>query len=224
MTATEPTPAATPAPAAPSASAASRRRAVIEWGEWGVILALYSWLVARLWVGLWYEGKVVNLLLLASEGLVVGFVLFRRRAGTLSARPTEWLLAFAVTCAPMLVVPGGEPLVPPLAAVALLVVGLVIQLHAKIVLGRSIGMIPANRGLKLGGPYRFVRHPMYAGYLIGHVAFLLANPTWWNLAVYGIGNALQVMRLLAEERLLAADERYREYQGRVRYRLIPLLF
>jgi protein-S-isoprenylcysteine O-methyltransferase Ste14 len=214
----------TPPASAPAIAHAGRGRTLLEWGEWGVILALYGWLVARLWTGFWDDGKVINLLLLMSEGLVIVFVLFRRRATNVSRRPAEWLLAFAVTCLPMLATPGGESLLPPLVPVSLLLVGMIVQLHAKVTLGRSIGMIPANRGLKLGGPYRFVRHPMYAGYLIGHVAYLLANPTWWNLAVYALGNGLQVVRLLAEERLLARDEQYVAYRERVPYRLIPSVF
>jgi protein-S-isoprenylcysteine O-methyltransferase Ste14 len=102
--------------------------------------------------------------------------------------------------------------------------GLLVQLHAKLTLGRSIGCIPANRGLKLAGPYRFVRHPMYAGYLLSHLAFLAMNPTAWNLAVYALCYGVQVPRLMAEERLLGGDPRYREYQAAVRYRLIPGLF
>ncbi len=215
----------TPAPVStPAIAQAGRGRALLEWGEWTVILALYGWLVARLWSGFWDDGKVVNLLLLMSEGLVVVFVLFRRRASFVSRRPAEWALAFAVTCLPMLATPGGESVLPPLLPVSLLIVGLLVQLHAKLTLGRSIGMVPAHRGLKLGGPYQFVRHPMYAGYLVGHLAYLLANPTWWNLTVYGLCNGLQVIRLLAEERLLAGDEQYQAYRARVRYRLIPSVF
>jgi protein-S-isoprenylcysteine O-methyltransferase Ste14 len=220
----------TPAPRTPPPSPdpalapAGWGRPLLEWGEWCVILALYGWLVARLWSGFWDDGKVVNLLLLMSEGLVIVFVLFRRPATEVSRRPAEWLLAFAVTSLPMLATPGGESPLPPLVPAALLLAGMIVQLHAKVTLGRSIGMIPANRGLKLGGPYRFVRHPMYAGYLIGHVAYLLANPTWWNLAVYALCDGLQVARLLAEERLLVRDEHYLAYRARVPYRLIPSVF
>lgn len=217
----------TTSPRTPSPSAGAHAgwgRTLLEWGEWCVILALYGWLVVRLWAGFWDNGQVINLLLLMSEGLVIVFVLFRRRATEVSRQPVEWLVAFAVTSLPMLATPGGESLLPPLVPVTLLVMGMIVQLHAKITLGRSIGMIPANRGLKLDGPYRFVRHPMYAGYLIGHVAYLVANPTWWNLALYVLCDGLQVVRLLAEERLLVRDEHYLAYRARVPYRLIPSVF
>jgi protein-S-isoprenylcysteine O-methyltransferase Ste14 len=189
------------------------------------VLGLYGWLVARLLTSYWSNGGIGSLLLLPSEGLVVAFILVRRPASDVSRRPGEWLLALAATCSPMLVSAGlGDALVPPAVGAALLLMGMLVQLHAKLTLGRSLGCVPAHRGLKLAGPYRFVRHPMYAGYLISHLAFLLMNPTAWNLAAYALCYALQVPRLLAEERLLARDPHYRTYQAAVRYRLIPGVF
>ena len=91
-------------------------------------------------------------------------------------------------------------------------------------LGRSMGAVAAHRGLCLRGPYRFVRHPMYAGYLMGHLGFLAVNPSLWNLAVYVACYALQIPRLFLEEEFLGVDPRYREYQTQVRFRLIPGVF
>jgi protein-S-isoprenylcysteine O-methyltransferase Ste14 len=189
------------------------------------VLGLYGWLVARLVGSYWANGGIANLLVLPSEGLVVFFVLVRRRAREVSRRPWEWLLAMLATCSPMLVSTGvGNALVPATLGAAILIMGMLVQLHAKLTLGRSFGCVPAHRGLKLRGPYRFVRHPMYAGYLLSHLAFLLMNPTPWNLAVYTLAYVLQVPRLLAEERLLARDPCYTDYQASVRYRLIPGVF
>ena len=197
----------------------------LDWTERLLILALYGWLVVRLLGKFLTDGGVVNLLLLPSEGMVVVFLLVRRPATTISWRPIEWLLALAATISPMLVNTGiGEPLIPVAAAAFLLLMGLVVQVWAKLTLGRSLGLVPAHRGLKVSGPYRFVRHPMYAGYMLSHLAYLLVNPTWWNLAVYGLCYGLQIPRLLAEERLLRQDPSYRAYEKVVRSRLIPAVF
>ena len=193
--------------------------------ERAIVLVVYLGLVARLLANGWVSGDLTNLLLLPSEGLVVLFLLFRRRTLDISLRWQDWLLALSATLAPMLVEPGtGAALVPPALAAGLLLMGLVLQLHAKMTLGRSFGCVPAHRGLQLAGPYRFVRHPMYAGYLLGHVAFLLVNPTWRNIVAYAVCYALQIPRLIAEERLLAHDPKYREYLASVKYRLIPGVF
>jgi protein-S-isoprenylcysteine O-methyltransferase Ste14 len=50
------------------------------------------------------------------------------------------------------------------------------------------------------------------------------NPTLWNLILYLACESFMVLRVLAEERLLSADPRYREYRNEVRYRLVPGLF
>jgi len=197
----------------------------LDWVERLLVLALYGWLVARLLGKYLADGGVVNLLLLPSEGMVVVFLLVRRPAAAISRRPGEWLLALTATISPMLVNTGiGEPLIPMAIAAFLLLMGLVVQVWAKLTLGRSLGLVPAHRGLKLSGPYRYVRHPMYAGYLLSHLAYLLVNPTWWNFAVYGLCYGLQFPRLLAEERLLRRDPGYRVYESAVRSRLIPGVF
>ena len=189
------------------------------------VLALYGWLVARMVEGFRAGGGPGSLLLLPSEGLVVVFVLLRRRTEKISPRPHEWLLALLATCAALLVTPiHRPPPIHPMVGSVLMIMGMLIQLHAKVHLGRSFGLVAAHRGLSLGGPYKLVRHPMYAGYMLSHLGYLAFNPTWWNFALYAIGDSLQIPRLLAEERLLANDEHYRRYQSTVRYRLFPGLF
>ena len=85
-------------------------------------------------------------------------------------------------------------------------------------------MVAANRGIRSSGPYRLIRHPMYAGYVLTNIGFLLLYPTGWNLAVYATAWGLQLARLLAEERFLGAVPEYRDYMATVRYRLVPGLF
>ena len=84
--------------------------------------------------------------------------------------------------------------------------------------------VAARRALVLGGPYRFVRHPMYLGYLVTHLAVIGMNPASTNLALYAACWLCQVPRLLAEERLLGEDPAYQAYRGAVRWRLLPGLW
>jgi protein-S-isoprenylcysteine O-methyltransferase Ste14 len=186
---------------------------------------LYAWLVYRIVAGWHRDAGVASLFILPGEGLVLAFLLVRRPARELSLSRRDWVLAFLATTAPLLVVPGvGRTLVPPVVAAVVMVMGTLVQLHAKLTLGRSFGCVPAHRGLKLDGPYQLVRHPIYAGYFIAHLAFLLVNPTVWNSLAYATCYALQVPRLLAEERLLARDPQYAAYLTRVRWRVVPGLF
>lgn len=91
-------------------------------------------------------------------------------------------------------------------------------------LGRSFGIVAANRGLKTSGAYVVVRHPIYAAHLLTDVGFLMANPSAFNFAVCGVIATAQVLRIRAEERILEASSDYAAYKQVVRYRLIPGLY
>jgi protein-S-isoprenylcysteine O-methyltransferase Ste14 len=205
---------------------ASRLVAVmLDIAERVVLALLFVHLVAVNFDAVFHQGHWYNATVLLSEGLVVALLMIRRKSDAMSARPAEWLFAFFATAAPLLVRPGGgHPLVPLLVGFILMFGGMLIQLSAKMILWRSFGIIPANRGVKIEGPYRFVRHPMYFGYLCVHVGFLLMSPNPWNFGLYCLSYVGQVLRLLAEERLLLQDPAYAAYAARVRWHLIPGVF
>ena len=107
---------------------------------------------------------MLSLVLLVSESLPVFLILTRRQSTAHSEKARDWFFSLTGTILPLLAVPiaGGALLSPGLCG-AIMLVGLYVQISAKVILGRSFGLIPANRGIKLAGPYRIVRHPMYAG-------------------------------------------------------------
>lgn len=75
------------------------------------------------------------------------------------------------------------------------------------------------------GPYSVVRHPMYTGSLVMFAGMPLALGSLWGLSIIVPFSLLIVWRLLDEERFLAGNlGGYSEYQHRVRYRLIPLVW
>ena len=53
--------------------------------------------------------------------------------------------------------------------------------------------------------------------------YLLENPSLRNWCLFGVVMAFQVVRIVEEERTLAADPAYREYRLRVRSRVVPYL-
>ncbi|MCW3797010.1 isoprenylcysteine carboxylmethyltransferase family protein [Sphingomonas sp. BN140010] len=156
--------------------------------------------------------------LILAEMLTVVLLLIRR-PGPIAGTPWAFFVALVGTFAPLFVTaPDGPPVIP--AGAALMWVGLAISVAAKLSLARSFGMIAANRGVKSRGIYAFIRHPMYLGYAVTHLGFLLVFPNLFNLAVYLTTWTFQLLRIREEERWLCQDEAYREYADRVRYRLI----
>lgn len=176
------------------------------------------------WKSFLETGKWTSLFWMISEGAVVLLLVFRRPSSRISRSPWDWFAGLAGSFLVLLVRPGGRAIAPDEAGFALQLCGTIFQLYGKVVLGRSFGIVAANRGVVLEGPYRFVRHPIYLGYLITHAGFLLSNGSLRNLAVYGAVYFFQVARIFAEERLLMTDGKYREYHRIVRYRLIPGVF
>jgi protein-S-isoprenylcysteine O-methyltransferase Ste14 len=161
-------------------------------------------------------------LLVISESLGVFLIMTRRSATTVSTRPFDWALSFTAVNAPLLAAPAAaSTFIPSQIATALMFAGMFIQISAKAALWRSYGLIPANRGVKVTGPYRFVRHPMYAGYTLTHIGFLLGYPSLRNCLLFFTVFLIEVARLMREELILNKDSLYREYAARVGYRLLP---
>jgi protein-S-isoprenylcysteine O-methyltransferase Ste14 len=72
------------------------------------------------------------------------------------------------------------------------------------------------------GPYRFVRHPGYAGALLGFVLIPLLLDSLWALLPAGLLIAVVVVRTSLEDRTLQAElPGYAEYAQKTRYRLVP---
>jgi protein-S-isoprenylcysteine O-methyltransferase Ste14 len=75
------------------------------------------------------------------------------------------------------------------------------------------------------GPYAVVRHPMYAGALVMLLGIPIALGSWWGLLVLVSMMPALIWRLSDEERFLARNlPGYAEYQDKVRFRLIPLVW
>jgi protein-S-isoprenylcysteine O-methyltransferase Ste14 len=75
------------------------------------------------------------------------------------------------------------------------------------------------------GPYALVRHPMYVSGLVMLLGIPVALGSWWGVLIIAAIVPTLVWRLLDEERFLASNlPGYTAYQGRVRYRLLPLIW
>ena len=76
-------------------------------------------------------------------------------------------------------------------------------------------MLAQARGLVDRGPYRWVRHPLYAGEIVAALGLAVAAHSLAAVAVWAGSCALQAYRAVREEQLLlAALPGYRAYRSR----------
>jgi protein-S-isoprenylcysteine O-methyltransferase Ste14 len=169
--------------------------------------------------------RLTLLLLVVANCFTTGLSLIVRTPRRRDWRPIAMLCALGGTygCIAYNFKTGVE-IVPQSIGVMLQMSGIAWQLFAKVSLRRSFGVLPANRGVVSRGAYRFIRHPMYLGYFVTDLGFLLTNFTVYNLCVLVVQMSCQVGRILQEERMLSGDEHYLAYRNQVRFRLIPTLF
>ncbi len=189
------------------------------------VIALFSMMAIRFGADFVATGRLTGLLLLISEILVVVLTVMRRSAVAVDRSLRARVLTTLSMLGPLLLQPGPVPAITPeMLTVALSAAGLAVVIAGKVTLGRSFGLMPANRGIVSSGIYRLVRHPIYMGYLVTHVAFLAANPSVWNITALVAADAALLARAVCEEATLARDARYRTYQQQVRWRVCPGLF
>ncbi|MGW8393339.1 methyltransferase family protein [Pseudoduganella sp. HUAS MS19] len=167
-------------------------------------------------------GDWTYLLFVASETLVAALFMLRSEPAAVSHSPLDWVLAITSTGAPFLFAPSGEGLLP--AARVLIVAGVLLQIGGLLSLNRSFGLVAARRQIKTSGLYRWMRHPLYASYLLSYVGYVLSNSSIGNAATCLLASLLLLARLLREERFLSRDSEYVLYMRRVKYRVLPMVF
>lgn len=166
--------------------------------------------------------RPIGFLFFAEQMVVVVAYLVRRPARAVTQRFGDWLLAFGGTFIPALLRPdGAHPAWGLEWGFILQLCGVLICLWSFVYLGRSFGFAAADRGLVRRGPYRVVRHPIYASYVLLQFGYVLQSMSLRNLAVALLATACNVGRIRAEERVLTANPAHAGYRTRVRWRLIP---
>jgi protein-S-isoprenylcysteine O-methyltransferase Ste14 len=84
--------------------------------------------------------------------------------------------------------------------------------------------IQKERGHRVatGGPYQFVRHPSYLGMISIELGTSIMLGSWLALIPGGVSAILLILRTILEDRTLLTElAGYKEFAGRIRYRLIP---
>lgn len=135
-------------------------------------------------------------------------------------------------CLPSLMASGAALKLAPAAqlwppgASLLFCAGTLFTIIALLSLGKCFGLLPAARGLKTRGPFRWIRHPAYAGELVMLIACAWAGEKpalGFVIALCAL--AFLSLRIRIEETLLSQTfAEYNEYKERVKYRLLPYIW
>ena len=91
----------------------------------------------------------------------------------------------------------------------------------------SVVRIQKDRGHTVvdGGPYRFVRHPGYAGTSVFTLVTPLILRSYWALVPAAATASVLVLRTIMEDLTLRNElDGYADYARRVRYRLLPAIW
>jgi protein-S-isoprenylcysteine O-methyltransferase Ste14/uncharacterized membrane protein (UPF0127 family) len=185
------------------------------WSQF-VISAVNDWLV---------YGKFLSLLILIHNTLLFLLFLTRRKSVDTSYRFADWMIPLLTLISTMMLRPGLTE--HPLWIVVSGFVqwaGILCIILSLFSLGRSFGIVPANRKIIYTGAYKIVRHPLYASELVFYTGFILGNFSTRNLLLVVMILAGQLYRSIAEENLLSKDPHYQTYLQEVGYRFIPGLF
>lgn len=166
-------------------------------------------------------GRPTNIFFAVEQGLLVGMFLTRRRSTTTSQRPLDWVVATIGGWAALGMRPYEAEGLALTAGIAIQCIGLALVIVCFVALGKSFGVVAANRGLKVHGPYRIVRHPIYFSHTVTQIGFVIANPWWPNIAILAVVLVFQVLRIQAEERVLTETGDYAKYREQVRWRVLP---
>jgi protein-S-isoprenylcysteine O-methyltransferase Ste14/uncharacterized membrane protein (UPF0127 family) len=187
----------------------------------GLFYAVFVWshIMAGRATGRW----PVIIPMVGMESLMVVLFVTRRRSIATSSRPFDWVVGVAGSFVPLLLRTTEQ--LGPLSGLgeAMQAAGCILAIGASGSLGRSIGLVAANRGIKRDGLYRWMRHPLYTGYAIGNVGYLASFPSTRNLLLVAIAITAYYVRAVVEEKFLTQDPVYREYVRRVPWRFVPYI-
>jgi len=191
-----------------------------------------DWVMAWIYVGLFVASQALTAFILIPSNPE----LLAKRAESKGPRDLDRVLAGLVALfgpVSIWVVAGLDmrfgwrpqiPLALQLVALAIAALGSLLTIWAmasnKFFYG--VAHIADDHAVATVGPYRYVRHPGYAGGILFDLATPLALGSWWTFIPALLTVCFIVARAILEDRTLQEElDGYEEYAQRTRYRLLP---
>ncbi len=155
----------------------------------------------------WYESTLLFFLLLAFRDFLAAFFFLIRKDAVATAGWKESLIAYISAAMPLMYSADFSnplfftPATAILTSNILSIVGFLLVVLATIDLGDCLGVAPANRGKVVkSGVYKYLRHPMYVGYVVAEVGFVHLSLV--NVFLLLVSVLLYMERISKEKRII----------------------
>lgn len=181
------------------------------------IAAAFTWRAVARGQG---TGAVV---VLVTGGVHALLFALRRPPKRVAVAVLPWAIALAGSQWHLLFPLAGEGarVAPPWLTKATAAAGAGLFLWARFALGRRFGIVPADRGIVDHGPYRLVRHPIYAASFLTSGAFVMEHFSLASLLLWVGGAGAALLKAAYEESFLSLSPDYGHYARTVRFRFVP---
>lgn len=152
----------------------------------------------------WQQTHLIFFLLLVLRDFAAAYFFSKRKVAQSKGSRSLTIVAYISSAVPLLYLgPTVSLKTIFLVSDLLAIIGFLIVVFATLELGTSIGISPANRGIVRSGIYRYLKHPMYIGYIISEIGLVMLNP--FNGVLCLVSVLLYRFRAKAEDNLLLSE-------------------
>ena len=202
----------------------NKRLDLMHWVVNIAVASFYSYYIYDIIIRLATGTCVTLLIALLFRNTSITLVFLLRRPSKITSRNFgDWIAAIGGTFITYLYASQAKPIYPfvvPTAYVVMIVTAFVSTICI-INLGRSFGIVPANRGVKTELLYGIVRHPLYLLYTIYDLAVISLAFSLHNCYICILHALFSYLRAKREEHILMRDVAYKEYVSKTRYMFLP---
>lgn len=162
-----------------------------------IVMFLFS--IIAIWK--WQTTGFIFFALLTLRDLAATWFLLTRNPSLKKSKPS-WkdILAYLSSAFPFFYLGADTPTNMYVMVNLITIAGFTLSTLALIELGQSFGVSPSNRGVVRSGVYRLTKHPMYLGYAISEIGFVLLNPI--NIFLWITSGTLYCFRAKLENKVL----------------------
>jgi protein-S-isoprenylcysteine O-methyltransferase Ste14 len=202
----------------------SKRPDLMHWLVNIAVASFFSYYIYDIIIRMATGTCLTLLIALLFRNTSITLVFLIRRPSKLTSRNIgDWIAAIGGTFITYLYTSKADPIhtfIVPTAYVIMIITAF-LSTVCIVNIGRSFGIVPANRGVKTDLLYGIVRHPLYSLYTIYDLAVISLAFSLHNCYICILHALFSYLRAKREEKILIRDRAYEEYISRTRYMFLP---